>query len=123
MTRHAMEPANNGAPRLIRPFMVTRGRTRSKSERFEIETQLQATGSEEAESQYRWETAAVLAAARQPSALAEIAARSDLTIGVARVLVGDLVADGVMQVHKTDAGSSMFSISLLEEVLDGLNNL
>jgi hypothetical protein len=33
--------------------------------------------------------------------VAEIAARINLPVGVARVLIGDLVASGYLQVHRT----------------------
>ena len=54
-------------------------------------------------------------------ALIEIAARLEIPIGVARVLVADLVADGAVMVHVPQTTQS-FS-SLLERVLDGVRNL
>ena len=54
-------------------------------------------------------------------ALIEIAARLQIPIGVARVLVADLVADGAVVLHVPEKTQSF--ASLLERVLDGVRNL
>ena len=53
-------------------------------------------------------------------ALIEIAARLKVPIGVAKVLVSDLVADGALRLHVPVAKNYA---SLLERVLDGVRNL
>jgi hypothetical protein len=56
--------------------------------------------------------------------IAEISAGLELPLGVARVVVGDLAADELVQVHRPQAGESERpDIQLLERVLNGLQSL
>jgi hypothetical protein len=56
-----------------------------------------------------------------PTALVEVAARLEIPIGVARVLVADLVRDGAVVVHVPQRSQSF--TSLLEKVLDGVRRI
>jgi hypothetical protein len=62
---------------------------------------------------------------RLPQSLAEIAARLSVPIGVARVLVSDLVDAGLVTVRSTltEGSSRTQRRDLLERVLDGLHTL
>ena len=107
--------------RLIRPYAMTGGRTLVETE-IGLETQIQAsTRASQHLGAYRWEAAQLIELAQTPMALVEAAARMQIPIGVARVLVADLVADGVMVVH-APAKTQNFA-SLLERVLDGVRSL
>ena len=56
--------------------------------------------------------------------MAEIAARLNVPVGTARVLIGDLVQDGLVAVHDGQADRVVGPTSrLLERVLDGLQAL
>lgn len=57
--------------------------------------------------------------------VAEISARAGLAIGVTRVLIGDLAADGYVQLQHTlsDSASSDERVSLIERTLRGLRDL
>ncbi len=113
--------AGDETGRLIRPYAMTGGRTVADSE-IGLETQVQAT--DRASHQvgaYRWETAKVVELVQAPMALIEVAARMQIPIGVARVLVADLVDDGAVVLHEP-ARTQNFT-SLLERVLDGVRNL
>jgi hypothetical protein len=106
--------------RLIRPYAITGGRTDGTTE-ITLETHIQATPlADDLIAGYRWEAVDLINLVRSPMALIEIAARLTVPIGVAKVLVSDLVADGALQlqvrVEKNYA-------SLLERVLDGVRNL
>ena len=107
--------------RLIRPYAMTGGRTTAETE-ISLEAQIQAsTRASHHLGAYRWEAAKVVELVQSPMALIEIAARLNIPIGVARVLVADLVADGAVVLH-TPQKSQSFT-SLLERVLDGVRNL
>ena len=107
--------------RLVRPYTMTGGRTGTTSD-ISLEAQVQATSrSTELGASYRWEAAALLDLVDTPMALVEIAARLEIPIGVARVLVSDLVADGAVYVHVPTRTKSY--TSLLEKVLDGVRDL
>ena len=107
--------------RLIRPYAITGGRTGTENG-ISLEAQVQAsTRAADLVGTYRWEAARLISLVEAPMALVEISARLDVPIGVARVLVADLVEDGALVVHVPQTTQS-FS-SLLERVLDGVRNL
>ena len=87
-----------------------------------LEAQVQASGrAHEFLPSYRWEAARLIQLVEAPMALIEIAARLEIPIGVARVLVHDLVEDGAVVIHVPQATQNF--TSLLERVLDGVRNL
>ncbi len=107
--------------RLVRPYAMTGGRTVVETD-IGLETQIQAsTRASQHLGIYRWETAQLIELVQAPMALVEVAARMQIPIGVARVLVADLVADGAVVVH-APAKVQNFA-SLLERVLDGVRSL
>jgi hypothetical protein len=107
--------------RLIRPYAITGGRTVGDTD-IDLESQIQAsTRASHHLGVYRWEAAKVVELVQSPMALIEIAARLQIPIGVARVLVADLVADGAVMLHVPEKTQTF--ASLLERVLDGVRNL
>ena len=107
--------------RLIRPYAITGGRTGHETD-ISLEAQIQAsTRADDLAGAYRWEAARLIELVQQPMALIEIAARIEIPIGVARVLVADLVDDGAVVIHVPQTTQSF--TSLLERVLDGVRNL
>ncbi len=69
------------------------------------------------------EKAAILAACRMPIPVVEVAGRTRLAIQVTRILIGDLIEDGLLAVE-TGTGSinDRPDIQLLERVLSGLRD-
>lgn len=117
----ALEDAEEDYGRLIRPYAITGGRTGAETE-IGLETQIQATdrGAQHLAS-YRWEAAKVVQLVQSPMALIELAARAEVPIGVARVLVADLIDDGAVILYVPQKTQNYSS--LLERVLDGVRNL
>jgi len=112
------EPDETG--RLIRPYAITGGRTGAESD-ISLETLIQATPrADELAGGYRWEAVDLIELVRSPMALIEVAARLGVPIGVAKVLVTDLVADGAVRLQVRQEKNYA---SLLERVLDGVRNL
>ncbi|MEH1014142.1 DUF742 domain-containing protein [Micromonospora sp. CPCC 206060] len=115
---------------LVRPYAVTRGRTRPKLDialEALVETTVRgrslqnAKGGHGREHQY----IAALCDGRLQS-LAEIAARMQLPLGVARVLIADMATDGLVAVHEPtilDDSDDAVGTELLERVLSGLRRL
>ncbi len=67
------------------------------------------------------EKAAILAACRLPTPVAEIAGRTRLPIQVTRILISDLIDEGLMAVETGGASANdRPDIQLLERVLSGL---
>ena len=115
------DDAGRKTGRLIRPYAMTGGRTLADTE-ISLEAQIQATTrASQHLGAYRWEAAKVVELVQSPMALIEIAARLQIPIGVARVLVADLVNDGAVMLHIPEKSQSF--ASLLERVLDGVRNL
>ena len=116
----ALDDADDGG-RLIRPYAITGGRTGAETE-IGLEAQVQATqrGTQHLSS-YRWEAAKVVQLVQTPMALIELAARAEVPIGVARVLVADLIDDGAVILYVPQKTQNY--TSLLERVLDGVRNL
>lgn len=107
--------------RLIRPYAITGGRTVTGTE-ISLEAQIQASArASQHLGAYRWEAAEVVELVQSPMALIEIAARLEIPIGVARVLVADLIDDGAVVLHVPEKTQNFGS--LLERVLDGVRNL
>jgi hypothetical protein len=108
--------------RLIRPYAITGGRTGTDGDTIGLEAQIQAnTRASSHLGAYRWEAAKLIELVQVPTALVEVAARLQIPIGVARVLVADLVRDGAVVVHVPHRSQSF--TSLLEKVLDGVRSL
>ena len=107
--------------RLIRPYAITGGRTGTETA-ISLEAQVHASArASQHLGAYRWEAAGVVELVQSPMALIEIAARLDIPIGVARVVVSDLVDDGAVVLHVPEKTQNF--ASLLERVLDGVRNL
>jgi hypothetical protein len=112
--------AVEGPTSFVRPYVLTRGRTRSQYE-LSIETlvsavPMAASGPAAAEHE------AVISLCQEPRSVAEVAALLGVPLGVARVILGDLVAAGVVAVHRT-AGVAGPDLALMERVLAGLRRL
>jgi hypothetical protein len=115
---------------LVRPYAVTRGRTRPKLEialEALVETTVRGRGTGTgrgggSEHQY---IAAMCDNGRVQS-LAEIAARMQLPLGVARVIVADMATDGLVAVYEPTSledETDAVGTELLERVLSGLRRL
>jgi len=116
---------------LVRPYAVTRGRTKPKLD-IAIEALIETTvrgraangrpgGGHGQEQQY----ISTLCDGRVQS-LAEIAARMQLPLGVARVLVADMATDGLVAIYEPTSledDNDAVGTELLERVLSGLRRL
>ena len=117
----------NDDPRgaLVRPYAVTRGRTEPTRD-IAIEAVMLTSQRGIGESPYSGRDRHRIAqlCGESPQSLAEIAAYMRLPLGVARVLVADMVADGLLELHQpVDADDTDERINVLERVLIGLRTL
>jgi hypothetical protein len=103
-----------------RPFLLTSGRARPVDARLEMEAQVLTTETGEAAlERYRYEQHDIVVLCRQSMSVAEVAARLGLHLGVARVLVGDLVACGHLSARRP-AGGEHRNVAIIERVIRGL---
>ena len=95
------EDAESGGASLVRPYILTSGRTRSRIH-LALEAPIKTKPSGPPP---RWPgsdvRAKILTLGTASPSVAEIAARLSLPLGVARVLIGDLVTQGYATVHDT----------------------
>lgn len=117
--------AEEAEMRLVRPYALTRGRTRASVGDLPLEALVVTTAAGRAAAErLRHETRAIVELCAVPQSVAEVSARLRVPLGVARVLVGDLLVDEFVQVHRATVNAeSRLDVRLLERVLDGLQAL
>jgi hypothetical protein len=113
-------PDDDGADEaLVRPFVITGGRTRHATVHLRVESLVVATGLQPP-SGLQFEHAAILDVCRQPISVAEVAARIDVPLGVAQILVGDLADVGLVRVHEATPNATP---ALLLRMIDAVRAL
>jgi uncharacterized protein DUF742 len=109
---------------MVRPYTWTRGRTRSNVQ-LELETMVSTSdlGLDELRlSQVEHRMVGTLC--RHPHSVAEVAAKLSVPLGVARVILSDMAALGLISVHRTFADDNVAAhLVLMERVLSGLRRL
>ncbi|MGQ0837746.1 MAG: DUF742 domain-containing protein [Actinokineospora sp.] len=116
------EQPRASAPPPLRPFLLTSGRVVADSD-LAIETQVVSTAAGLTRAQaLPFEYGDIVALCTQPLSVAEVAARLSLHIGVVRVLVSDLNADGDLVVYRAPVEASR-DIDILQRVIRGLREI
>lgn len=107
----------------VRPYLLTGGRTMGDVE-LTLEAQLQITPQGTAAlDRLNLEQEEILRLCRAPMSVAELAGRLDLPLQVSRVLVGDLITEGLIALQTPAGAAERPDLTLLERVLDGLQKL
>lgn len=114
----------DGAGRsLVRPYAVTGGRTRPRTQ-LEIEAMVAAAHYEARDlSVLSPECQAILGFCRDWRSVAEISAVLRMPLGVARILIADMAVEGLVRIHQLDHAQGRPDLNLLERVLSGLRKL
>jgi hypothetical protein len=109
--------------RLVRPYTVTGGRTQPRY-KLAIEALVTATVLEPRDlSVLAPECQAILQFCRDWRSVAEVSAVLRLPLGVARILIADMSADGLVRIHQRDDSEGRPDLNLLERVLSGLRKI
>lgn len=95
---HTAEP--DAPDDLVRPFLVTGGRTTPSVGDLRIDSVVHAAPAA-ASAPLRFEQLATVQLCQQPLSIAEIAAALGVPLGVARVVVSDLIVEGYVSAHTT----------------------
>lgn len=103
---------------LVRPFVITGGRTRHPSVHLRVEALVVAAREPDVELQF--EHARLLEACPTPVSVAEVAARVGVPLGVAQVLIGDLAEAGYVKVHEARQAATP---ALLLRMIDAVRAL
>lgn len=128
------EPFDAGAPRrtgpaesqqrLVRPYVVTRGRTQRTGSDLPLETLVVAAGSpDRLPAHLPREAVLMLRLCAEAMSIAELAARIHVPVGVARVLLADLDELGLIRIGRVADATEQDSVALLERLLDGIRAL
>jgi hypothetical protein len=113
----------DGSTRLVRPYTVTGGRTQSRFQ-LPIEALVTATVLEPRDlSVLAPECQAILQFCRDWRSVAEVSAVLRLPLGVARILIADMSADGLVRIHQREDAEGRPDLNLLERVLSGLRKI
>ncbi len=111
--------------RTVRPYALTRGRTRSGRAHLPLEALVRRVpeytdpaGTSERRRILELTTASILS-------IAELSAHLSLPLGVIRVLIGDLADEGLVVVHtgSPEAAPPATNLKVLESVLNGIHSL
>lgn len=109
----------------VRSYVLTGGRTRSNAD-LPLETLVKVTAhGTSASPRLALERKKIIALCNSPISVAEISAHLSIPLGVARVLTGDMVEEGLLTSFKPQYAESgeRPDLKLLERVLDGLQAL
>lgn len=111
----------------VRPYLLTGGRTRSSVD-LPLEALIRTTESGHAVlAQQGHERRRILELCADRQSLAEISAHLTIHLQVAKVLVGDLLQEGLVDSGQTSSTQTNSTdrpdLQLLERVLDGLQSL
>jgi hypothetical protein len=104
---------------IVRPFMLTGGRTRPLHDGLRIETLLRAAPAA-LSAPLRFESRRIVELCQQPMSVADIAVGVRAPLGVTRVIVADLIADGYLKVQEQPGE---ISTALIERIRDRVRAL
>ena len=109
---------------IVRPYMLTRGRTAPAVAVIELHAPMLAfVTPEDLGRDATPEARHIVAMCRTPTSVAEVAARLGTPVGVARVLAGDLVAAGHLRVAPVGEVADHRDARMLERLLEGIRAL
>ncbi|MFF5261203.1 DUF742 domain-containing protein [Actinomadura viridis] len=109
---------------VVRPFAVTGGRTWRRDDELDlIAVVLTAEVPMPDPATLGPEDERILELCIHPTSVAEVAVELALPVGVVRVLLGDLLERGLVEVHRPVVQDGRPDVRLLQEVIEGLRAL
>jgi hypothetical protein len=109
---------------VVRPYAMTRGRTRPEGAHLDLVALLVTTGRTPSEyARLSPEQHQLLEMCRRPSTVADLASELDVALGVVRVLLGDLQAQGLIEIQRLATPADQPDQLLLRKVLNDLRAL
>jgi hypothetical protein len=108
---------------LVRPYTLTGGRVRAAAG-LDLVAYIVTTDAGSTTGRYLTpEHRRILDVAGTPTSVAEMASHLNLALGVVRVMLGDLLAEGLIVMHEPSPRSGRPAAETLEAVLDVLRSL
>jgi hypothetical protein len=109
---------------VVRPYAVTQGRVPPPADELDLVAFVVATVPEIARGLHLLpEHHAIIAACWEPVSVVELASTLDLSIGVVRVLLGDLRSAGLISLYQPPAATQPHDVDVLKAVVNGLRAL
>lgn len=122
--RAAHDWLDHDAGPVVRPYAMTQGRVAPSDGEFDLVAFVVAATSDEVPAtRLQPEHHAIVAAAGEPISVVELASALDLSIGVMRVLLGDLLSSGLISLYEPPAASKPHDVDVLKAVVNGLRAL
>jgi hypothetical protein len=108
---------------LIRPYAMTRGRTRPGAPNLNLVTQIRAARARSDLSQLTPEHQEIVELCYRPLSVAEIAAYLNVPLVVAKILISDLLELGDVVAGAPFQTSNIVDTKFLQAVLDGIRRI
>jgi hypothetical protein len=109
---------------LVRPYAMTRGRTKPANIALDMITVVMTARLEFDRLGIEEEYIELLELCRQPMSVAELAARLDVPMVVVKVLLSDMIERGEVVTRQPSGSTSQATdITILQAVLDGVRRL
>jgi hypothetical protein len=118
------EWVDDSAGPVVRPYAMTRGRTRPTQGGFDLISLVVATRADlPGEADLGPEHLAIVGLCQRALSVAEVAAHLKLPLGTIRVLLGDLLERQLVQVRNPQPATAAHDDSVFEAVINGLRAL
>jgi hypothetical protein len=122
--RVAHDWLDHDAGPVVRPYAMTQGRVAPTGGDFDLMAFVVATAPDVYDGdRLQPEHHAIVAAAWEPIPVVELASGLDLSIGVVRVLLGDLRSAGLISMYEPPAANRPHDVDVLKAVVNGLRAL
>lgn len=129
MTRIGQPWFDDAAGPLVRPYAVTRGRTMGAGHDLDMLTLVVTVSPAPPLRRAEPEYAEIVQLCRSPQSVAEVSAWLRLPLAVTKILVGDLIAEGLLKFRAPVSAESdndtagLGELNILRAVLDGIRKL
>ncbi|WP_054048132.1 DUF742 domain-containing protein [Alloactinosynnema sp. L-07] len=114
---------DDAAGPLVRPYAMTRGRTRPGAPNLNLVTQIRASQSRSDPSSLTPEHREIIDLCKVPLSVAEVAAYLNVPLVVVKVLISDLIERGDVVAGALFQTSEIADTKLLQAVLDGIRRI
>jgi len=109
---------------VVRPYAMTGGRVAPSGDEFDLVAFVVAATPELPPLPHLLpEHHGIMGATWEPISVVELASKLDLSIGVVRVLLGDLRSAGLISLYEPPAASQPHDVDVLKAVVNGLRAL
>ncbi|GLY08440.1 MULTISPECIES: DUF742 domain-containing protein [Actinoplanes] len=108
-----------GEDPVVRPFMLTAGRTQPMHDGLRIETQVRAVPAA-LSAPLRFEARRIVELCQRPTSVADLAVAIGVPLGVVRVIAADLITQGYLHLPEQPAE---LSVTLIERIRDRVRAL